>query len=43
MMTYKLNPEGTWAIIDSEGNVIEEFRSKSTALFWVQKLKKNYF
>ena len=37
------NKEGTYALIDSKGNIVEKFRVYDTALMWKGKLEKEYF
>ncbi len=35
--------QNKWVVVDDYNKVIESFRLKSTAIFWIEKNKKNYF
>lgn len=42
MFYRNVNQEENWAIVNSEGKIIEKFRLSSTAKRWKNYIKKSY-
>ena len=42
MLPLSVNTEANWCVIDSEGNIMERFRNKLTALRTINEMKSKF-